>query len=65
MGGLLVAGDAIFGTLQKLLPALDLAAAAVFALTGALVASRKQIDIVDFDAVDDGADIGLAERDFA
>lgn len=48
MGGLLVAGDAIFGTLQKLLPALDLAAASVFALTGALVASRKQMDIVGF-----------------
>ncbi|MFM9940083.1 MAG: trimeric intracellular cation channel family protein [Hyphomicrobiaceae bacterium] len=35
-------------TLHRLLPALDLTAAAVFALTGALVASRKQMDIVGF-----------------
>jgi uncharacterized membrane protein YeiH len=48
MGGLWGAGYAFMGTLQKLLPALDLAAAAVFALTGALVASRKQMDIVGF-----------------
>jgi uncharacterized membrane protein YeiH len=48
MGGLWLDAGAIFGTLQKLLPALDLAAAAVFALTGALVASRKQMDIVGF-----------------
>lgn len=34
--------------LTTLLPALDLVAAAVFALTGALVASRKQLDIVGF-----------------
>lgn len=34
--------------LTTLLPALDLGAAAVFALTGALVASRKQMDIVGF-----------------
>jgi uncharacterized membrane protein YeiH len=32
----------------ELLPALDLAAAAVFAVTGALVASRKQMDIIGF-----------------
>ncbi len=38
----------LLATLQTLLPALDLAAAAVFALTGALVASRKQMDIVGF-----------------
>ena len=34
--------------LSSLLIALDLAAAAVFAVTGALVASRKQMDIVAF-----------------
>lgn len=34
--------------LTTLPPAIDLAAAAVFALTGALVASRKQLDIVGF-----------------
>ncbi len=38
----------LLATLQKLLPALDLAAAVVFAITGALVASRKQMDIVGF-----------------
>jgi uncharacterized membrane protein YeiH len=32
----------------SLMPALDLAAAIVFAVTGALVASRKQLDIVGF-----------------
>jgi uncharacterized membrane protein YeiH len=36
------------GLLGLLLPALDLAAAAVFAVTGALVASRKQMDVVGF-----------------
>jgi len=35
-------------TLMPLLIAVDLAAAAVFAVTGALVASRKQMDIVGF-----------------
>lgn len=35
-------------TLAGLMPALDLAAVAVFALTGALVASRSQLDIVGF-----------------
>lgn len=35
-------------TLGSLLGAVDLAAAAVFAVTGALVASRKQMDIVGF-----------------
>lgn len=34
--------------LTTLFPALDLVAAAVFAMTGALVASRKQLDIVGF-----------------
>jgi len=48
MGGLWGAWYAFMATLQKLLPALDLAAAAVFALTGAFVASRKQMDIVGF-----------------
>lgn len=48
MGDLSIVGSALFGTLHKLLPALDLAAATVFALTGALVASRKQMDIVGF-----------------
>ena len=37
-----------FDLLSSLLIALDLAAAAVFAVTGALVASRKQMDIVAF-----------------
>ena len=35
-------------TLAGLMPYLDLAAVAVFALTGALVASRSQLDIVGF-----------------
>jgi len=35
-------------TLLSLLAAVDLAAAAVFAVTGALVASRKKLDIVGF-----------------
>jgi uncharacterized membrane protein YeiH len=48
MDDLWIAGSAVLGSLQKLLPALDLSAAAVFALTGALVASRKQLDIVGF-----------------
>jgi uncharacterized membrane protein YeiH len=43
-----VAASTVLDTLQKFLPALDLASAAVFALTGALVASRKQMDIVGF-----------------
>ncbi len=34
--------------LSKLLPALDFVSAAVFAITGALVASRKQMDIIGF-----------------
>jgi uncharacterized membrane protein YeiH len=34
--------------MAQLWPALDLAAAAVFAITGALVASRKQLDVVAF-----------------
>lgn len=34
--------------LTSLLPALDLAAAGLFAVTGALVASRKQMDVVGF-----------------
>ncbi|MEZ5855496.1 MAG: trimeric intracellular cation channel family protein [Hyphomicrobiaceae bacterium] len=38
----------LLGALQAILPALDLVAATVFALTGALVASRKQMDIVGF-----------------
>ena len=48
MSELWTTGTAVFGTLRTLLPMLDLAAAAVFALTGALVASRKQMDIVGF-----------------
>ncbi|HEX4891749.1 MAG TPA: trimeric intracellular cation channel family protein [Hyphomicrobiaceae bacterium] len=38
----------VLETLTTLLPALDLTAAVVFAVTGALVASRKQMDIVGF-----------------
>lgn len=38
----------LIAALTSLLPAIDLAAACVFALTGALVASRKQMDIVGF-----------------
>ena len=38
----------LWPSLTSLLPALDLASAAVFAVTGALVASRKQLDIVGF-----------------
>jgi uncharacterized membrane protein YeiH len=38
----------LLAALTTLLPALDLSAAIVFALTGALVASRKQMDIVGF-----------------
>lgn len=40
--------DALHGQLGALLTAVDLAAAVVFAVTGALVASRKQMDIVGF-----------------
>ena len=40
--------DPLIEILSSLLPAFDLAAAAVFAVTGALVASRKQMDIVGF-----------------
>jgi uncharacterized membrane protein YeiH len=38
----------MLAALTTLLPALDLTAAVVFAVTGALVASRKQMDIVGF-----------------
>lgn len=48
MWDLWIAASTALDTLQKFLPALDLASAAVFALTGALVASRKQMDIVGF-----------------
>ncbi len=40
--------DAALATAPKLLTAVDLIAVAVFAITGALVASRKQMDIVGF-----------------
>ncbi|MCH9807601.1 MAG: trimeric intracellular cation channel family protein [Alphaproteobacteria bacterium] len=40
--------DQLLVVLTKLLPALDLCSAAVFAITGALVASRKQMDIIGF-----------------
>ncbi len=48
MQSLDIALEALSGGLEKLLPVLDLVAAAVFAITGALVASRKQMDIVGF-----------------
>lgn len=48
MTGAAAGVDVILSALQRLLPALDLVAAAVFSLTGALVASRKQMDIVGF-----------------
>ena len=35
-------------TLQSLLAVMDLIAVAVFAITGALVASRKEMDVVGF-----------------
>jgi uncharacterized membrane protein YeiH len=41
-------GAAMASALAALWPALDLVAAAVFAVTGALVASRKQMEIVGF-----------------
>ena len=40
--------DAAIAAAPKLLTAVDLIAVAVFAITGALVASRKQMDIVGF-----------------
>ena len=40
--------DAAIAVAPKLLTGVDLTAAAVFAVTGALVASRKQMDIVGF-----------------
>lgn len=40
--------DAAIAAAPKLLTTIDLIAAAVFAITGALVASRKQMDIVGF-----------------
>lgn len=40
--------DAALAAAPKLLTAVDLIAVAVFAITGALVASRKQMDIVGF-----------------
>lgn len=40
--------DAAIAAAPKLLSTIDLIAAAVFAITGALVASRKQMDIVGF-----------------
>lgn len=42
------ARGAVLSALTSLLPVIDLMAAAVFAVTGALVASRKQMDIVGF-----------------
>ncbi len=45
---LATARDLFFSTFSQALPAVDLAAAAVFAITGALVASRKQMDVVGF-----------------
>ena len=35
-------------TLQSMLPVIDLIAVGVFAITGALVASRKEMDVVGF-----------------
>jgi uncharacterized membrane protein YeiH len=43
-----VPASSVLDAATALLPVLDLIAAAVFALTGALVASRKQLDIVAF-----------------
>lgn len=40
--------DSVLQALTGMLPMLDLTAAAVFAVTGALVASRKQMDVVGF-----------------
>lgn len=40
--------DGVIDALSSLLPILDLASAAVFAITGALVASRKEMDIIGF-----------------
>ena len=40
--------DSVFQALTSLLPVLDLASAAVFAVTGALVASRKEMDVIGF-----------------
>ena len=40
--------EPVLEALFLIIPALDLAAAAVFAVTGALVASRKEMDIVGF-----------------
>ncbi len=40
--------DAAFAVAPTLLTGVDLMAAAVFAITGALVASRKQMDIIGF-----------------
>jgi uncharacterized membrane protein YeiH len=48
MADLWMAAAPFVGSLLKFLPVLDLVAAVVFALTGALVASRKQMDIVGF-----------------
>lgn len=42
------ARDQFLEAISSLLPALDLASAAVFGITGALAASRKQMDIVGF-----------------
>lgn len=40
--------EPILGLIASLVPAVDLAASVVFAVTGALVASRKELDIVGF-----------------
>jgi uncharacterized membrane protein YeiH len=48
MIGSTLQGLPVLSLLENLLTALDLASAAVFALTGALVASRKELDIVGF-----------------
>lgn len=48
LAALLPAVERFATAFTKLLPALDLVAAAVFAITGALVASRKQMDIIGF-----------------
>ncbi|MEQ8823160.1 MAG: trimeric intracellular cation channel family protein [Filomicrobium sp.] len=48
MIGLWNTGDELMQAFSRLLPFLDLASAAVFAITGALVASRKEMDILGF-----------------
>lgn len=48
IAGLLEVGEHFAEAFTKLLPALDFVSAAVFAITGALVASRKQMDIIGF-----------------